>query len=121
MPPSIGCIRLSRLKSRREQYHPPRRPRLRTQEKHLRAPGQKLTLMGLDFFLAYPELRYLLTENKQLEFLARVLGLKREWLLLRIYRSRMVAARLPGISWTVSRCFSLARPSRHRLWSRFAA
>jgi hypothetical protein len=71
MPPSIGCIRLSRLKSRREQYHPPRRPRLRTQEKHLRAPRQKLTLMGLDFFLAHPEHRYLVTENEQLELSGR--------------------------------------------------
>ena len=48
----------------------------------------KVKLMGLDFVLAHPEHRYLATETEKLEFFVGTLGLKREWLPLRIYRSR---------------------------------
>jgi hypothetical protein len=48
----------------------------------------KVKLMGLDFVLAHPEHRYLATETEKFEFFVGALGLKREWLPLRIYRSR---------------------------------
>ena len=57
-------------------------------KKSIYAPLVKIKLMGLDFVLAHPEHRHLATETETLEFFVGALGLKREWLPLRIYRSR---------------------------------
>jgi hypothetical protein len=48
----------------------------------------KTKLMGLDFVLAHPQYRYLATENEKLDFFCSTLGLERDCLFARDYRSR---------------------------------
>jgi hypothetical protein len=48
----------------------------------------KTKLMGLDFVLAHPQLRYLATEDEKLDFFCSTLGLERDCLFARGYRSR---------------------------------
>src|SRR5215510_8095704 len=48
----------------------------------------KTKLMGLDFVLAHPQYRYLATEDEKLDFFCSTLGLERDCLFARDYRSR---------------------------------
>jgi hypothetical protein len=48
----------------------------------------KTKLMSLDFVLAHPQHRYLATENEKLDFFCSSLGLERDCLFARGYRSR---------------------------------
>ena len=48
----------------------------------------KTKLMGLDFVLAHPQYRYLATEDEKLDFFCSTLGLERDRLFARDYRSR---------------------------------
>lgn len=48
----------------------------------------KTKLMGLDFVLAHPQYRYLTTEDEKLNFFCSTLGLERDCLFARAYRSR---------------------------------
>jgi len=48
----------------------------------------KTKLMGLDFVLAHPQHRYLATEDEKLDFFCSTLGLERNCLFARGYRSR---------------------------------
>jgi hypothetical protein len=48
----------------------------------------KTKLMGLDFVLAHPQHRYLATDDEKLDFFCSTLGLERDCLFARDYRSR---------------------------------
>jgi hypothetical protein len=48
----------------------------------------KTKLMGLDFVLAHPQYEYLATEHEKLDFFCSTLGLERDCLFARDYRSR---------------------------------
>jgi hypothetical protein len=80
----------------------------------------KVKLMGLDFVLAHPEHRYLATETEKLEFFVGALGLKREWLPLRIYRSRNGRTQTTRYFVDKFPLFLSGASRRQRLWSRFA-
>jgi hypothetical protein len=62
----------------------------------------KTKLMALDFVLAHPQHRYLATESEKLDFFCATLGLERDCLFVRGYRSRYPEGQ-PSVRYFVDR------------------